>query len=128
MRSQDESLSRAELLVLIEQLRWIVGRQAQEIAKLERELSASRKNSSNSSKPPSSDIVKPPRGPGESKKKKRKRGGPPGHPMNDRPPFEADQISATKVHELNDCPAIRHNFLDFRARVLATLDVCQLVA
>ena len=106
MSNEDEKLSRAELLVLIEQLRLVVDRQEQEIAKLQRELAAGRKNSSNSYKPPSSDIVKPPRdaGKGKDKKKKRKRGGQPGHPMNDRPPFEADQISVTEVHELSACP------------------------
>jgi transposase len=106
VRHADENLSRAELLVLVEQLRMMVEQQAQKIGELERELAASRKNSSNSSKPPSSDIVKPPpdAGKGKGKRKRRKRGGQPGHPMNDRPPFEADQVLATEVHELSGCP------------------------
>ena len=47
MSNEDEKLSRAELLVLIEQLRLVVDRQEQEIANLQRELAAGRKNSSN---------------------------------------------------------------------------------
>ena len=103
MSIKDESLSRSELLVVVEQLRI-------QIAELERDIAALRKNSSNSSKPPSSDIVKPPQNAdkpkrkGRGKPKKRKRGGQPGHTMYDRPPFEAEQISATEVHMLHNCP------------------------
>ena len=95
--NDDDSLSRLELLALVEQLRL-------KVAQLERELAAARKNSSNSSKPPSSDIVKPSQHAGKRKRKKRKRGGQPGHPMHDPPAFPADQVSATEVHELNGCP------------------------
>jgi transposase len=105
--NEDENLSRSELLVMVEQLRAMVERQEQQIAELKRDVAALRKNSSNSSKPPSSDIVKPPQNAGQGKdkrKKRRKRGGQPGHPMHDRPPFEADQVSATEVHELSGCP------------------------
>ncbi len=100
----DENLARFELLALVEQLRAVNALQEQRIAELEREVAALRKNSSNSSKPPSSDIVKPSRDAGKGKQAKRKRGGQPGHPMHDRPPFDADQVAATEVHELNGCP------------------------
>jgi transposase len=98
-----DNLSRLELVAIIEELRGIVQRQELRIAELERKLAGSRKNSSNSSKPPSSDIVKPHK-PSRGKPSKRKRGGQPGHPMHERPPFDADQVSATQVHGLTTCP------------------------
>ena len=98
----------ASLEAVVEELRAVVRLQEQRLAELERKLAALRKNSSNSSKPPSSDIVKP-QSPGKAKqgkgkRAKRKRGGQPGHQMHDRPPFDADQISDTQVHELAACP------------------------
>ena len=62
-------------------------------------LAAWRKSSSNSSKPPSSDIVKAP-DPGKGKQAQRHRGGRPGYSLHDRPPFDADQVSAPEVQEL----------------------------
>ena len=105
MSSEDQNLSRLELLAVVEELRRTVARQQQRIAELEKKLAGSRKNSSNSSKPPSSDIVKPERHcTNKAEPAKRKRGGQPGHLMHDRPPFDADQVSDTRVHELTACP------------------------
>ena len=103
MSEDYQHLSRFELVALVEELQTIVNLQEQQIAEMKREVAALRKNSSNSSKPPSSDIVKP-QNSGKPKQAKRKRGGQPGHPMHDRPPFDADQVSATQVHGLTACP------------------------
>jgi len=98
-----QNLSRFELEALVEELQAMVKLQAQQIAELTRQVAASQKNSSNSSKPPSRDIVKPPK-PSKGTQAKRKGGGQPGHPMHDRPLFDADQVSSIEVHELAACP------------------------
>ncbi len=74
-----------------------------QLAAVQAELAAARKNSTNSSKPPSSDIVKPKNKP--NKGKKRKRGGQPGHPKHERPLFPDDQVDYADLHcvECPDC-------------------------
>ena len=86
---------------LVDQLRVENAQLRAELAASQSKLAAAKKNSGNSSKPPSSDIVKPPRPKG---KKKRKQGGQPGHPLHQRPPFEADQIDDTIDYTLSGCP------------------------
>lgn len=72
------------------------------IAQLETENARLKKDSSTSSKPPSSDIVKPPPPPSPGGKgRKRRRGGQPHHPRHVRPPFPAEQIDHTEIHELS---------------------------
>ena len=101
--NDDQNMSRFELEALVEQLRAMVELLEQQNAELTRQVAALRKNSTNSSKPPSSDIVKPPK-PSKGQQTKRKRGGQPGHPMHERSPFDADQVSTIEVHELSACP------------------------
>lgn len=74
-----------------------------QVAALEAQLAAARKNSGNSSKPPSSDIVNPPKPKSDGKKKgKRKRGAQPGHPRHERPPFGDNQIDqAWEYRDIN---------------------------
>lgn len=81
------------------------------VVELEREnaelrvlLAKALKNSSTSSKPPSSDIVKPPKPGGCGSGTKRKRGGQPGHPKYDRKAFGPDEIDATRVYPMKECP------------------------
>ena len=72
------------------------------IAQLETENARLKKDSLTSSKPPSSDIVKPPPPPSPGGKgRKRRRGGQPHHPRHVRPPFPAEQIDHTEIHELS---------------------------
>lgn len=76
-------------------------------ADLESKLAKALKNSSNSSKPPSSDIIKPPKpgeGSGARKGSRRKIGGQPGHLKHQRPAVEADALTRTLDHGLDDCP------------------------
>jgi len=80
-----------------------------QVARLEVELAAARKNSGNSSKPPSSDIAKP-RRPAQNKDKdkdkkgKRRRGGQPGHPRHERPAFAPEEIDQAWDYTLTACP------------------------
>lgn len=106
MSSPYANLTRPELETLVDELRAIIMQQNLRIAELERKLAALSKNSSNASKPPSSDIVKPPRKPRDANtpQSPRKAGAQPGHPMHQRPDFEADQIQATEVYTFNQCP------------------------
>ncbi len=75
----------------------------EQVAGLERQLAAARKNSSTSSKPPSSDIVKPPKPP-QKDGKKRKRGGQPGHEQHLRTPFPDEAINHVALYTLDRCP------------------------
>jgi len=76
-----------------------------QVAALQAQLAASKKNSTNSSKPPSSDIIKPPR-PGGVGGRKRKRGGQPGHPRHERPPFTPEEIDEPVDYTLSIPPLI----------------------
>ena len=74
-----------------------------QVAQLQEQLAAARKDSSTSSKPPSSDIVKPrPAAPADGAR--RSIGGQPGHPKHDREPFPAEQVSHFAEHTLDACP------------------------
>lgn len=75
----------------------------EQVASLQRQLAAARKNSSTSSKPPSTDIVKPPKPPREDGKK-RKRGGQPGHEQHLRTPFPPEAIDNPVPYTLDCCP------------------------
>src|ERR1700681_1926227 len=74
-----------------------------QVAQLQVELAAAKKNSSNSSKPPSSDIVKKPKDKAKDGKK-RKRGGQPRHPRHQRPLLPADQVDESFEFMLPECP------------------------
>jgi len=67
-----------------------------QLAQLQAELAALKKNSSNSSKPPSSDFIKKPNDkPADGSK--RKRGGQPNHPRHERAPFADDDVNYTDL-------------------------------
>ena len=74
-----------------------------EIQRVNEQLAAARKNSATSSKPPSSDIVKPKPTPLPDGQK-RMIGGQPGHPMHEREPFSAGEITSHHRHEPDACP------------------------
>jgi transposase len=74
-----------------------------QVAQLQAELAAAKKNSSNSSKPPSSDIVKKPKGKPKNGKK-RKRGGQSGHARHQRPLLPDDQVGERFEYMLPECP------------------------
>lgn len=72
-----------------------------QVAQLQAELAAAKKDSANSSKPPSSDIVK------KTKPKsttKRKPGGQPGHAKHERPDFPAAQVDERIDFHCAECP------------------------
>jgi transposase len=75
----------------------------EQIATLEAELAAARKNSSTSSKPPSSDIVNPKK-PLRKDGKKRNRGAQPGHEQHLRKPFPPEAVNEFVPHSLDCCP------------------------
>ena len=91
LRQENQAL-KAQVAVLLQQ-----------VAKLEAQLAAARKNSGNSSKPPSSDIAKTPRLAADTKSK-RKRGGQPGHPRHERPPFAPEDVDQAFDYSLRVCP------------------------
>ncbi|MCU0915689.1 MAG: DUF6444 domain-containing protein [Planctomycetes bacterium] len=71
--------------------------------KLQDQVARLTRDSSNSSKPPSSDIVKPQPQQKDHRQARRNRpiGGRPGHPREERTPFDPDQIDRTIHHELS---------------------------
>ena len=76
-----------------------------QIEELQEQIAKLKKNSRNSSKPPSSDIVKASKPP--LKEGKRKQGAQPGHPKNERPLLDANQINQFHNHILPFCPDCR---------------------
>jgi transposase len=95
-----------------------------QVAALQAQLAASKKNSTNSSKPPSSDIIKPPR-PGGVGGRKWKRGGQPGHPRHERPPFTPEEIDERVDYTLSICPDCggRTRPLDLAPRVVQQVEI-----
>ena len=89
----------AELEAEVAELKRLLAKALDEIARLKR-------NSRTSSKPPSSDIVKPPRqSSGTQAKgggKKRKPGGQPGHTKHTRPPFAAERVDQAYAYDWAD--------------------------
>jgi len=84
----------------------IINRLEKEIDRLRAEVAKSKKNSSTSNKPPSSDIVKAPGKRSATKKKgkaKKKRGGQPGHPRHDRQEFAASEIDFLYEYRVEHC-------------------------
>jgi transposase len=75
-----------------------------QVASLQAQLAAARKNSTTSSKPPSSDIVKaaPPEATPDGEP--RRAGGQPGHPKHERTLFPPEQIRATFDYRVEVCP------------------------
>ena len=103
IRRQEETIRRQAQIILrqqarIAELEQTVARLTAKVEELTAQVARLSKNSSNSSKPPSSDIVKPPRPPGHAGNGRI--GGQPGHARHERPPFAADQIDRTCLHEL----------------------------
>ena len=94
-------MSGTTLCLGCEGLRQEVANLRAKLADLEAKLAKSQKNSGNSSKPPSSDIVKPPRPKG---KRKRQLGAQPGHPRQQRSPFEVAQVDECIDYSLPLCP------------------------
>jgi transposase len=100
IRRQEQIIRRQAQTIRRQQAR--IAELEKQVAELSAQVARLSKNSSNSHKPPSSDIVKPappppPNGRGNGQ---RKIGGQPGHPRHERPPFDADQIDRTCLHEL----------------------------
>ena len=95
-----------------------------QVAALQAQLAASKKNSTNSSKPPSSDVVKPPR-PGGVGGRKRKRGGQPGHPRHERPPFTLKEIDEHVDYTVSICPDCggRTRPLDLAPRIVQQVEI-----
>ncbi len=87
------------------QLRETVAFLNSQIEELKEQIAKLKKNSRNSSKPPSSDIVKASKPP--LKEGKRKQGAQPGHPKNERPLLDANQINQFHNHILPFCPDCR---------------------
>lgn len=82
----------------------IINRLEEELDRLRAELAKAKKDSSTSGKPPSSDIVKPPAKPATKKKgKKKKRGAQPGHPRHDRQDFSASEIDIFFEYSVERC-------------------------
>jgi transposase len=97
-----------------------------EIAQLQEQLAAARKDSSTSSKPPSSDIVKP-KPSQDDDHAKRSIGGQPGHPKHTRVPFPPEQVTHFEEHTLNVCPCCGgplHRNAHF-AKVVQQVDVAK---
>jgi len=75
------------------------------LASVQAQLAAARKDSSTSSKPPSSDIVKPPKPSPPPGQDKRHIGGQPGHPKHERLLFPPEQLTEPVHHYLLEiCP------------------------
>jgi transposase len=74
-----------------------------QIARLQAQLAAAKKDSSNSSKPPSSDIIKKPKNKPQDGKG-RKRGGQPGHQRHQHPAFPQDQVDDSIDFTHLECP------------------------
>lgn len=95
----DKDVRITELEAEVAELKRLLAKALDEIARLKR-------NSRTSSKPPSSDIVKPPReSSGTQAKgggKKRKPGGQPGHPKHTRPPFAAERVDQAYEYDWAD--------------------------
>ena len=112
--SKDYKARIAELEKENRQLKFIVSKLKQEndslqniVKAMESKIAKLLKNSSNSSKPPSSDDITKPKKKKSSKKnkdKKRKIGGQPGHPKNERKPFESHEIDELYEHYDKRCP------------------------
>jgi transposase len=94
-----------------------------EVAQLQLQLAAARKDSSTSSKPPSSDLVKPQRAAPDAAP--RTIGGQPGHPKHERQPFPPQQVNDFQVHTLAVCPGcagpLRQNA--HSARVIQQIEI-----
>ena len=82
----------AELEAEVVELKRLLAKALDEIARLKR-------NSRTSSKPPSSDIVKPPKSDAAGGGKKRTAGGQPGHARHTRTPFAAEQVDAAYEYD-----------------------------
>jgi transposase len=75
-----------------------------QVAQLQEQLAAARKDSSTSSKPPSSDIVKPPRAPAGPDGAARTRGGQPGHAKHERASLPPEAVTLFAEHPPHACP------------------------
>jgi transposase len=94
---------------IIEDLRKLVARQSEQIAKLtarvaelELALAKAKKDSSTSSKPPSSDITKPKTSRKPGRRGKPKRGGQAGHQQHLRENLPPERVDATFDYEITD--------------------------
>jgi transposase len=96
-----------------------------ELARLQEQLAAAKKNSSTSAKPPSSDIVKPP-SPSRADGRPRVAGGQPGHLRHERSLLAPEQLSEEPhLHLIDLCPGCGHHLQPSTAvpRVVQQIDV-----
>jgi transposase len=93
----------------VDALAALVAQMQTNIADLQAQLAAARKDSSTSSKPPSSDIVKPPKPAPPPGKDRRSIGGQPGHPLHLRAPIPPEALTAPPHDYIVEiCPDCGH--------------------